>query len=54
MFISKKKLDQKLRETKLEAMREEWKSQQEIDQDERMRKIEKDIKKLKKIVREGY
>jgi hypothetical protein len=54
MFISKKKLENKLREAKLETMREEWKSQQEIDQDERMAKIEKDIKKLKKWVKNGY
>ena len=54
MWISKKKLESKLRETKLEAMRDEWKSQQEIDQDERMSKIEKDIKKLKKAVKNGW
>lgn len=54
MFISKKKLDLKVREAKLEAHREEWKSQQEIDLDERLRKIEKDIKKLKKAVKNGW
>jgi hypothetical protein len=54
MWISKKKLESKLRETRLDTMREEWKSQQEIDQDERMAKIEKDIKKLKKQVKNGY
>lgn len=54
MFISKKKLEAKLREAKLETMREEWKSQQEIDNDKRMEKIEKDIKKLKKAVKNGW
>ncbi len=52
MFISKKKLENKLREAKLETMREEWKSQQEIDQDKRMEELEKAVKKLKKQVRE--
>lgn len=54
MFISKKKLAKKLYENKLETMREEWRSQQEIDQDNRMAKIEKEIKKLKKQVKNGY
>jgi hypothetical protein len=54
MFISKKKLQEKLRDARLDTMREEWKSQQEIDQDMRMQKIEKDIKKLKKQVKNGY
>lgn len=54
MWISKKKLESKLRETKVATMQEEWKSQQEIDQDKRMAKIEKDIKKLKKQVKNGY
>ena len=54
MFISKKKFDQKLREANLEARRDEWRSQTEIEQDDRLRKIEKDIKKLKKQVKNGY
>lgn len=54
MFISKKKLENKLRETKIETMREEWKSQNEIDQDNRMQKIEKDIKKLKKALKREF
>lgn len=54
MWISKKKLENKLREVKVETMRDEWKSQQEIDQDQRMAKIEKDIKKLKKAVKNGW
>ena len=52
MFISKKKLEQKLRETRLEAKREEWTSQSEIDQDERLRNLEKQVKKLKKQMKE--
>jgi len=54
MFISKKKFDQKLREATFEARRDEWKSQTEIEQDQRMEKIEKDIKKLKKAIKNGW
>lgn len=54
MWITKKKLENKLREVKIDTMREEWKSQSEIDQEERLAKLEKAVKKLKKQVKNGW
>lgn len=54
MWITKKKLESKLRDVKVETMREEWKSQSEIDQEKRLAKIEKAVKKLQKQVKNGW
>jgi hypothetical protein len=54
MWISKKKLAEIEREQYVKALRQEMQSSTEIEQDQRIRDLEKQVKKLKKIVREGY
>jgi hypothetical protein len=61
MWISKKKLQQKLRNAETEAWFKHsiaWFKHSieddEITQWERIEKLEKQVKKLKKIIKEGY
>lgn len=54
MWISKKKFNDALREEYLKAMRQEWDATEEIQQDKRIRDLEKQVKKLKKWVKNGY
>lgn len=49
MWISKKKLESKLRAERIKAFEQE----QENEQWQKIYKLEKEVKKLKKIVREG-
>ena len=50
MFISKKKLEEKLRKERSVS----YERQQEHEQWDRILKLEEQVKKLKKIVRKGY
>lgn len=50
MFISKKKLQDKLRAERIKAFEQE----QENDQWEKIHKLERQVKKLKKQVKNGY
>ena len=54
MWISKKKLANKERELKHEAFLESLKGDAEQRQWEDIDKLKKDVKKLKKIIKEGY
>jgi hypothetical protein len=54
MWISKKKLAKIEREQYVKALREEMNSTTQIEQDKRIRDLEKQVKKLNKIVREGF
>lgn len=54
MWISKKKLENKEREIKHEAFLRQLEDESRDDQWERIRKLEKKVKKLKKIVKQGY
>lgn len=50
MFMSKKKLEKKLRDERLKA----YNDQQESEQWEKIYKLENDVKKLKKQIKNGY
>jgi hypothetical protein len=54
MWINKKKLARIEREQYVKALQDEMRSTAEIDQERRLKAIEKDIKKLKKWVKNGY
>jgi hypothetical protein len=54
MWISKKKMEAKEREIKHQAFIESLKDEANTEQWKDIQKMKKDIKKLKKIVREGY
>jgi polyhydroxyalkanoate synthesis regulator phasin len=54
MWISNKKLQQKLRNAETEAWFKHSNDQDEVTQWERIEKLEKQVKKLKKIIKEGY
>lgn len=56
MWISKKKFNHALHEEYLKALRQfsEWDATEEIQQDKRIRDLEKQVKKLKKWVKNGY
>lgn len=50
MWISKKKLEKKLREERIKS----YDDQQESEQWEKIYKLEKEVKKLKKAVKNGW
>jgi len=50
MWINKRKHEEKIFEAKLKAMD----NMREAQQWERLEKLEREVKKLKKIVRKGY
>lgn len=50
MFISKKKLNEKLRDERVKA----YEAEQESEQWTKIYKLEKDVKKLKKAVKNGW
>jgi hypothetical protein len=54
MWISKKKLAKRESELKHEAFLESLKNDAEQRQWEDIEKLKKDVKKLKKIIKEGY
>lgn len=54
MWISKKKYELEQRKLKNDAFLESLKGHEEDDQWDRIRKLEKQVKKLKKIVKQGY
>jgi polyhydroxyalkanoate synthesis regulator phasin len=54
MWISKKKLQQKLRSAESEGWFKHSADQDEVTQWERIEKLEKQVKKLKKQIKEGY
>ena len=54
MWISKKKLAAKERDVKNEAFLQSLKDEAETRQWEDIQKLKKDVKKLKKIIKEGY
>ena len=54
MWISKKKLATKERELKHEAFLQSLKDEAEQRQWDDIQKLQKDVKKLKKIIKEGY
>jgi hypothetical protein len=51
MWITKKKLEKIEREQYVKAMREEMNSSEAIEQYNRVAKLEKDVKKIKKSLR---
>lgn len=61
MWITKKKLEKIEREQYIKAMREEMNSSEAIEQYNRIAKLEKDVKKIKKnlrklegMIKDGY
>lgn len=54
MWISKKKLEAKLRKENSEGFMKGMDTQAESEQWERIEKLEKQVKKLKKWVKNGY
>jgi len=54
MFITKKKLAKIEREQYVKALQEEMRSTEELDQYKRIRKLEKQVKKLKKAIKNGW
>ena len=54
MWITKKKLAKIEREQYVKALRDEMQSSTEIEQDKRLRDLEKQVKKLKKAVKNGW
>jgi polyhydroxyalkanoate synthesis regulator phasin len=54
MWISKKKLEHKLRKAENDAWFKHSNEQDEITQWERIEKLEKQVKKLKQQIKEGY
>lgn len=54
MWISKKKLAKLEHELYVKALQKEMEATTEIEQDKRLRDLEKAVKKLNKIVREGF
>jgi|LauGreDrversion4_2_1035121.scaffolds.fasta_scaffold954829_2 hypothetical protein len=54
MWVSKKKLAKIEREQYLKAMNDEIRSNSEYRQEERIEKLAREVKKLKKIVKQGY
>lgn len=54
MWISKKKYENEIRKIKNEVTFQQLNDEAEMRQWEDIRKLKKDVKKLKKIIREGY
>lgn len=54
MWISKKKYESNLREIKNQAILQSFKDEEETQQWQDINKLKKDVKKLKKIIKEGY
>jgi hypothetical protein len=54
MWISKKKFQQELNKAKNQSFMEGMDHNTELEQWDRIEKLEKQVKKLKKIIKEGY
>lgn len=54
MWVTKKKLAKIERETYLQALQDEMRSTSEFEQEKRLDKLEKTVKKLQKRVKNGW